>query len=267
MTNRKCMFFALALLAATFGARQSAAAEFIVAQNDLIQFTEQAFIQNVFGNQRSFAAARKQSDEALQVQIDFVENAVTLSKDQRDKLELAGHADISRFFNEYEKVKRGMTFGGIPRDEWQQVWQRTQPLSTRYQAGLHGSHSLFRKTINATLGPEQRESFESMKRDRNVAIYIDNIRMTLSMLDRKVPLMRRQRQEITDLLIDQTEPPEFYGQASMHFYVVMGQMANLREGDLKKVFNDKEWKVVDAMLRQAKAMERTLKLQREALEQ
>lgn len=261
--------FGMAVLAAVvlLGTTRTQAFEFVIAANDLIQFTEQSFMQNVFGNQRTYTAAKKNSEEALQVQIDFVESAVTLSDEQRAKLELAGRADMQRFFNQYEKVKRGMTFGGIPRDEWQQVWQRTQPLSTRYQAGLHGPRSLLIKTINATLSPEQRENFAAMKRDRDVAIFIDNIRMTLSMVDRKVPLTRKQRQDVIDMLVKESTPPDFYGQSSMHFYVVMGRMADLPQPELKKIFTDKEWKVIDAMLRQAKAMERTLKLQREALEQ
>ncbi len=235
--------------------------------NDLIQFTEQSFIQNVFGNQRSYAAARKYTDEALQIQIDFVASAVQLSDQQREKLELAGQGDIHRFFNEYERVKRGMTFGGIPRDEWQAVWRKTQPLSTKFAAGLHGPKSLFAKTVSSALDDHQRAEFDEMKETRDIAIYVDNIRMTLSMLERKVPLTRKQRDTIIELLVDETEPPDYYGQASMHFYVVLVQMAKMPQEKLKPVFSNDEWQVIDGMLRQAKAMEQTLKMQREALGQ
>ena len=51
----------------------------VAANNDLIQFTEQSFIQNVFGNHRSYAAARKHAENELSLQIEFVDNAVTLT--------------------------------------------------------------------------------------------------------------------------------------------------------------------------------------------
>jgi len=244
-----------------------AAIDVVMMQNDLIQFTEQSFIQNVFGNHRTYTAAREHSEKALQVQIEFIENAVPLSGEQRGKLELAGHADIHRFFTDYEAVKRGMKFGGIPRDEWQEVWQRTQPLSTRFAAGLHGPRSLLVKSIASTLGPEQRESFSAMKREHEVAIYIDNIRMTLALIDRKVPLTRQQRETITEMLVRTTDPPQFYGQSNMRFYVVLIQMADLPRTQFKAVFNESEWKVIDGLLRQAAAMQHTLKLQQEAVGQ
>jgi hypothetical protein len=244
-----------------------AAIDVVVMQNDLIQFTEQAFIQNVFGNHRTYTAAREHSEKTLQVQIEYIEDAVQLSDEQRGKLELAGHGDIHRFFTDFESVKRGMEFGGIPRDEWQQVWQRTQPLATRFAAGLHGPRSLLTKSVASTLAPEQQERFDAMKRERDVAIYTDNIRMTLSLIDRKVPLTRQQRETITQMLVRTTAPPEYYGQASMHFYVVLIQMADLPRAQFKAVFNESEWKIIDGLLRQAKAMQRTLELQQEALGQ
>ena len=268
MVHRQLIVSSLAAL--VFGcltALPVAAAELVVMQNDLIQFTEQSFIQNVFGKHRTYTAAREHSEKTLQVQIEYIENAVTLSDKQRGKLELAGQADIHRFFTDYETVKRGMTFGGIPRDEWQEVWQRTQPLSTRFAAGLHGPRSLLVKSIASTLGPEQRESFDAMKRERDVAIYIDNIRMTLALIDRKVPLTRQQRETITEMLVRTTDPPQFYGQASMRFYVILIQMAELPRPQFKAVFNDDEQKLIDGLLREATAMQRTLKLQQEALGQ
>jgi hypothetical protein len=258
---------AIALFTLGLGLSDAGSADFVIAQENLIQFTEQTFLQQVFGNQRSYDAARKQLDQALSVQIAFVENAVELSDEQIDKLELAGRGDIHRFFSDFERVKRGMKFGGVPRDEWQAVWQKTQPLSLRYTAGLHGPNSLLKKTIASTLDDQQRQSFDGMQKDRAVAIYVDNIRMTLAMLDRKVPLTRRQRESVIELLVNETEPPDFYGRANMQFYVVLSQMGKLPQDDLKELFDQNEWRVVQGMLQQAKAIEQTLKAQREALEQ
>lgn len=241
------------------------AMQMVMLQDNMIQFTEQSFVQNVFGTQRTYTAARLYCEQALQLQIEFIENAVTLTKGQRSKLELAGRGDIHRFFTDFETVKRGLTFGSIPRDEWQQVWQKAQPLSARYSEGLHGERSLLEKTIASTLEPEQLEQFNAMQNERERMIYADNIRMTLALLDRKVPLTRKQREQITELLLRESEPPEYYGQNNMRFYVVLIELAKLPGEDVREIFTDAEWPVINGMLRQAKAMERTLRLQREAL--
>ncbi len=255
------------LISCCLAALPAGAVQVALAADDLIQFTEQSFIQNVFSNQRSYVAARQHCQQALKVHIDFIDNAVALNEAQRDQLELAGLGDIHRFFTEYERVKRGMTFGGIPRDEWQAVWQRTQPLAARYAAGLHGPKSLFSKTIASALDADQQARYEVIKKERDVAIYIDHIRMTLSMIDRKIPLTETQRDSVIDLLVKHTAPPVFYGQSTLHFYVVLGQMANLPANELKPIFTETEWPIVDGMLRQARAMEATLRLQREAINQ
>ena len=235
-------------------------------QNNMVRFTEQSFVQNVFGSRRSYSQARDYVEQALQVQVDFVDDAVSLTPQQRSKLELAGQGDIQRFFNDYEEVKRGMTFGNIPRDEWQAVWQKAQPLSTRFAAGLHGRRSLLKKTLTSTLGPEQLEQFTAVKAERDRLIYQDNIRMTLSMVDRKVPLTKQQRDQITQLLLAKSSPPEFYGQSSMRFYAVLIELAKMPQDELRELFSETEWRVIDGLMRQARAMERTLQMQREALE-
>ena len=104
-----------------------------------------------------------------------------------------------------------------------------------------------------------------MRRARSIAIYRDNIRMSLVMLERKVPLTQQQRETITEVLIKDTKPPEYYGQRTMNYYVVFGKMAE-KEAEVKELFLDAEWKVVGAILRQAKAMQRTLQLQAQAWE-
>ena len=60
-------FFGMAALTAVvlLGTSRSLAFEFVIAANDLIQFTEQSFMQNVFGNQRTYTAAKKNCARSL----------------------------------------------------------------------------------------------------------------------------------------------------------------------------------------------------------
>lgn len=251
----------------TFLNSRTLAFDIVMADENLIQFSEQAFTQNVFGNQRTYDKAVQHCEQALQVRIDFVVNATQASDDQRRKLYLAGSGDIHRFFTEYERVKRGMRFGRIPRDEWNAVWQKTRPLSTRFAAGLHGPNSLFNKTISSVLNDSQSVEYAAMQKKRATAIYIDNIRMALSMIDRKVALTRKQRDSIIEMMIKETEPPKYYGQSSMNYYIVLFQMTKLPNAALKSLFEEKEWAIINGMLVQAKGMEQTIKQQIQAIEQ
>ncbi len=263
--NRATLVPACGVIAIVIGFSNPRCVALDVVANDLIQLTEQSFVQNVFGNQRSDVAARQHAEQSLQVRIDFIGEAIQLTDAQRSKLELAGQGDIHRFFTDYQRVKRSMTFGGIPRDKWQQVWQKTQPLSARYTDGLHGPRSLLAKTVLSTLDADQRTRFATLQKDHDIAIYSDHIRMALAMIDRKVPLTRGQRNDLTDLLVRDTSPPEYYGQTSMHFYVVLGRMSELREKDLKQIFSDTEWPLIKGLMQQGKMIMARLEQQRKML--
>lgn len=236
----------------------------VVGNENMIQLTREQLVQNVFRNQRSLADARENAEDALELELDFVALIDTLTAEQRAKLELAGRGDIERFFSDFESYLQTATVGQITMQQWNEVWQELQPLQVRYNAGLHGPRSLFRKTIPSTLSKEQRTEYRVMETERARRHYRAIVKATLTMIDGKIPLTRAQREGIIELTMEKTNPPRAYGQNYYQYHVVLYQMSKI-EDDLKPLFKENEWALMQKILAQGRMIEHML-LQQGGLE-
>ena len=243
------------------------AVEAEVAVIGQFQINEATIIQNVFGNQSSVESARKKAENILKLHVSFIELSGTLPEEQRTKLELAGRGDIERFFTEFELMMAKCPTGNLTQEQWNEVWQKIQPFGTRFTAGLHGRGSLFRKTIPSTLSSEQAQKYEQLVKERHRRHYGALVDATLTMIDHQVPLTVEQRNRITDLVMAKTEPPTGYGQSYYQLYVVLERMGHIPEAELKPIFLDNEWKVMQGILQQGRAMEHMIKQMEEGGEE
>jgi hypothetical protein len=221
----------------------------MIANQDA-EFNEQAFDQSNF-SQLTMLAARKRCEDSLQASLELVDKAAALSNGQKSKLELAGQIDIHRFFASYEDLKRTIPFGNLPRKEWQtrlaQIQDEVLPMKTRFSQGLHGETSLFAKTLATTLNAEQNRNVHELFLQRARNVYVNYIRVTLAVVDRAVPLTRKQRSRISKLLISQTEPPASYGTSATPIHQVLHRMAQV-EKELREVFSEQEWVVISKLI-------------------
>lgn len=216
-------------------------AEGEVVENFVAEVNVQNIDQWVFRNQ-TMAQARTMAQNSLQVQVDFVNLAGPLTEIQRLKLMLAGQGDINRFFEDYEILRASLPKGRVGQNDWQQMWQRIQPIQLRQQAGLHGPGSLFQRTVKALLTSEQKAKFEVLDKERRTKHYQATIRVALTTIETKVPLTVAQRKRLIELLTTKTRPPERVLPQYGDFYYVMSQLAALPEEDLKPIFEPREWK-------------------------
>jgi len=219
-----------------------------------IRYPEESWNQQIFGIQP--AEARVLARRGLQLRLEAMDRAVSLSEPQRSKLALAGEGDIHRFFAEYERVRDGCTFGQISRDDLQKLMTKAQPLQKRYQSGLHGRGSLFDKTVASLLTGQQRERLDAMRKERRRREYRDRIRIALMILDRKLPMTAAQREELTELLIEHTPPPRRYGNQNAQLAMVLGQFAKLPNDRLRAVFGDDQWGVMQSVIETNAARQR-----------
>jgi len=251
----------VALLVVLSAGSQSADAQFAAIGNDnMMQITKEQLVQNVFRNQRSLDNARDSAENALDVEIEFVALVGTLSDDQRAKLELAGRGDIERFFDDFESYLRTATVGQITMQQWNELWQELQPLQARYNAGLHGPRSLFRKTIPSALNEEQRAEYVRMEAERARRHYRALVKATLAIIDGKIPLTASQREQIIDAVMEKTRPPRSYGQSYYQYHIVLYQMSRI-EDELKPIFEEKEWELMQKILGQGRMIENMLRRQ------
>lgn len=233
------------------------------AQERQFRLNPQTLTAWVFNNTQG-QNERQRLVDALETQIDFLETIGTLRDEQRQKLELAGRGDIHRFWTRYELLRRECPTGMITRDEYMQFRQKTLPLQLRYRDGLFGPTSLYRKTIRSVLDTDQLAEFETLERERDRKHYQALVKATVAMLDQKLALTVDQRTRLTKLVLEKTEPPTTYGQGSSQLYIVLWQMSQIPESDLKPLFLDDEWLVLKAVFQNARA---NAEAQRRALEQ
>ena len=143
------------------------------------------------------------------------------------------------------------SFGSISRDVWQEQFTRArtevQPLLARFSSGLHGDGSLFAKTLQTCLDKEQLNSVEVQRDARKRAIYARNVTLALATIDRTVPLTRKQREQVTDILVTETDPPDVYEVSSRLVFQIVGRMDQVKD-QLEPLFSETEWKVVNLMI-------------------
>jgi hypothetical protein len=222
------------------------------------QVTEQLVTQRVFGSLR---ARTPYEHAALQLQgeIDLVEAAVDLSNVQRQKLELAGSGDIHRFLDDLDALQRDAPAGMLTQDQYVEIIQKLQPMQARFQVGLHGPNSLYRKTLRATLDEEQYAEYQRIQAGRNQKRYEAVVKAAVAMLDRKIPLTLEQREHLINRVLVNTTPPPGYLESQYQLYVVLYQMSKVPEAELRPIFTDKEWQAFKAVLAQGRIAEPLLR--------
>ncbi|MBX3439043.1 MAG: hypothetical protein KF861_16250 [Planctomycetaceae bacterium] len=226
----------------------------MVGNEQMIEMTREQLVQNVFRNQHSLADAERHAASALAVQIDFVALIGTLRAGQRDQLELAGQGDIHRYFSDFESYLATAPTGQITMQQWNDIWQGLQPLQARYTAGLHGRDSLFRKTLPTTLDEDQFAAYQVLEQQRSRQHYQAVIKATLAAIDGKIPLTTAQREQILRLMLEKTRPPRSYGQSYYQYHIVLYQMSTI-EADLKPLFAENEWELMQKILQQGRMIE------------
>jgi hypothetical protein len=198
-------------------------------------------------------------DGEMALTIEAIDRVCKLSDDQKDKLELAARGDFSRFEHQVDELRAehvGKTYG---QNEIGEVYQKIQPLAAQYQAGLLGDTSLFSKVLEGSLTSEQSKKFERIEEERRHARYAAKIGLFVAGLQRSCALTAKQRQELTQLLLDQTRPPKLFGQYD--WYVILYQAAKLPDDKYKQIVDEAQLKPLKQTLQQGQGMEQWLRQQ------
>jgi hypothetical protein len=198
-------------------------------------------------------------DGEMALTIEAIDRVCKLTDDQKDKLELAARGDFSRFEHQVDDLRAehvGKTYG---QNEIGEVYQKIQPLAAQYQAGLLGDASLFSKVLEGSLTSEQSQKFERIEQERRHARYAAKVGLFVAGLQRTCALTAKQRQELTELLLDQTKPPKVFGQYD--WYVILYQAAKLPDDTYKKIVDEAQLKPLKQTLQQGQGMEQWLRQQ------
>lgn len=216
----------------------------------VVHYAEESFDKTTF-SQMTQVEARQRCVESLRETIALIEGTVDLTPQQRDKLISAGELDIHRFFTRYNAIKRGIPFGSVPRDQWQQLSMESRasvrPFSRRFLEGLHGPGSLLEKTIHSLLGEAEIDRIDRAGEASAREHYAEQIDSALLVVGRQVGLSPERRQVIREKLLQQTRPPAMFGTSLMPLYFVLANMGEIEE-ELRELFTEEEWRTIAKLI-------------------
>ena len=242
-----------------FAAIMLAPAAVLRAQNARFELNEQQITHWVFRNQNSRQDSRQTAEASLQLEMNLVAAAVPLTEAQRVKLDLAGRADIDRFFDSFEDLKRSTRFGQVDQLEYQKVWQKFQPLERRFAGGLFKEGSLFQKTLRSQLDSSQVTQYEDSERARAVRQYRSAVEGAVAMIELKIPLTIEQRKQLIEVTMSRTKPPVGRLEGHNKLYAVLFAMSEIPEGELQPIFLDNEWVAMKRILQHGEALGRNMR--------
>ena len=252
--TRRAAIIAGAVLAAALLAPAAA----LRAQNARFELNEQQITHWVFRNQNSRQDSRQTVEASLQLELNLLSASVTLTDAQRAKLDLAGRADIDRFFDEFDELKRRTRFGQVDQAEYQKVWQTFQPLERRFAAGLFKENSLFQKTLRSQLESSQVTLYEESERERAVRQYRAAVEGAVAMIELKIPLTIEQRNKLIDVTMSKTKPPAGRIEGHNKLFFVLFAMSEIPDSELQPIFLENEWVAMKRILQHGQAMGRNL---------
>jgi hypothetical protein len=188
---------------------------------------------------------RNKFHSLLRMRIDEIERSCGLTAAQKRKLCLAGTADIKRFFDRVDEIKRD------PKDNNNGVVvQKAQPLVIELQSGLFGAQSLLAKTIKKTLSEDQAAELVNSTRQQKLRRYEAAVGWYVFQLNKTLGLSEEHRQRLVDTIVKETRPPRRYDQW-LNWYV-LNQAASISEDKVAPIFDEIQWQVYRRLLSQAK---------------
>jgi hypothetical protein len=212
----------------------------------------------VCGN-TDIAGAKRRTESMLNMRIVSLERTARLSKEQVEKLRLAGRYDVTSFFRKLDAIKEEFRGVGVNDVKFQQVWTRVQPLQAQFNVGMFDETSLFNKVLQGMLRRNPSADYEKEELQRRQFHYRATIELAVTMFESSVPLTVVQREKFVKVLLQETKPPKSIGNQPM--YAVIYQASKLDENKLKPIFDDAQWHKLSNALRSARGFEQMLKSQ------
>ena len=196
-------------------------------------------------------------DSEITLMVESVDRCCHLTEAQKDKLRLAGHGDYARFKQQVDDLRNECVGKSFDQNEMGTLYQKFQPLTARYQAGILDSTSLFTKVAHQTLTPEQREEYEAAEAERRKARHTAKVRLFVAILEQSCPLTSAQRNAMVELLLKETRPA--LRTSEYDWYVVVVQAAKIPDEKLEPILDKAQMTCVKKIGDEARAMEGRLK--------
>jgi hypothetical protein len=239
---------------------------------------ESVFHQWIFGAGNKIVSTPDHLESMLTMAIAGVDRTCSLSGEQRQKLELAGHGDRKRFMDRVAEAKRAFERLRHDPDGPGEIIKYTQPLANAYAAGLYGEGSLFAKTLATTLTPEQQSRRREALLDQARFRYKAKVSLALATLDDHLGFTSDQTRRFLALILEETTPPAKKARAFDESLVdlraaglpaakvllieesmIYLKIAGLPEAKVRAIVDEGQWKALSRIFQKARSMEEFLR--------
>jgi hypothetical protein len=206
-----------------------------------------------------FQGSGQVPDEESEVtlMVEAMDRSCHLTAEQKEKLRLAGHGDYARFDQKVDDLRSECVGKTYNQNEINDLYQKFQPLTAQYQAGMLGPTSLFAKVAHRALTPEQHEEYEAAEAERRKARHAAKVGLFVAILEQSCPLKASQRDAMVDLLLKETRPA--LRSSEYDWYVVIVQAAKIPDSKLKPILDQAQMTYLKKITGQARGMEPTLR--------
>lgn len=208
-------------------------AQFGIQQRDIIAM--------YLFNGQDEATFKNQLESSCNLRVKRIFEVIGLDAEQKRKLDFAIRGDINRLYREMDFV-RYQTKGLNLQDQgdMQKAWQVMQPLYTRVTStGIVGEDSLFERVLESTLTAEQQDDYKAYMSDRQRTEVEGLTRLALSELEKSIPLLAAQRQQIISLAIELDYPQKI--QRGMEGTVGFVMLSKLPDDKLQTILDAEQY--------------------------
>lgn len=167
-----------------------------------------------------------------------LENTCNLTAIQRQKLELAGRGDISRFQNQLAPLREEVVGKFFDQNNLDPLLQRIQPLGQRLKKGIFDEGSLFEKVVAASLDEEQRRALERARAEQIGYQYRAKVKLLIATLDNITPMLAKQREDLLAHLLKTTRPPRRWSSGQYDWYYVLFQASQASREEIGEILDD-----------------------------
>jgi hypothetical protein len=116
--------------------------------------------------------------------------------------------------------------------------EHVQPLQLTLQTSPFGEESLFHKTTFRTLDSDQKARYRELTEERNQAAYRARVELAVALLERQIPLLDQQRNELVELILASTSPPAVR-RTDVDLLWIHYQISQLPQDKLKRSFESR----------------------------
>jgi hypothetical protein len=218
----------------------------------------------VFGGNLQPDDGRRRLEQQLQVRLEEISEHCQLSAEQVSKLRRAGRGDIVRFLRKVGEVQRLVSGKRRNVDMAMLINDHVQPLQLILQIGPFGADSLFHKTAARTLDPGQQSLLEELNEQRKRAAFRSRVELAIALLERSIPLLDKQRNELVELILARTAPVSL-GRGDLDLLWIQYQISTLPDEQLREIFLEPQ-RAMLAALAQRVANQRQMLIERGLLD-